>query len=191
MTATQPQKTELYDVEKVRQEARQSIEEGAITEDYPLDLEQTYKLLNEALASEILCVLRYRHHEVIAKGINYPQVAAEFAEHAASEHEHMMVLAERIDQLGGDPDFNPATIVQRSSTEYGSSGPNVELVELIKEDLVAERVVIEIYRKLVNYFGNADPTTRRLIEQLLADEEDHASDLADLIAAVDPRKKPV
>lgn len=191
MTATQPQKTELYDVEKVRQEARQSIEEGAITEDYPLDLEQTYKLLNEALASEILCVLRYRHHEVIAKGINYPQVAAEFAEHAASEHEHMMVLAERIDQLGGDPDFNPATIAQRSSTEYGSSGPNVELVELIKEDLVAERVVIEIYRKLVNYFGNADPTTRRLIEQILADEEDHASDLADLIAAVDPRKKPV
>jgi bacterioferritin len=135
--------------------------------------------------------LRYRHHEVIAKGINYPQVAAEFAEHAASEHEHMMVLAERIDQLGGDPDFNPATIAQRSSTEYGSSGPNVELVELIKEDLVAERVVIEIYRKLVNYFGNADPTTRRLIEQILADEEDHASDLADLIAAVDPRKKPV
>lgn len=189
-TPLKPKKTELYDVERIRQDAKQSIEEGAVTEDYPLDREEVCKLLNEALASEILCVLRYRHHEIIAKGINYPQVAEEFAEHAESEYEHMMALAERIDRLGGDPDFNPATIASRSSTEYGSSGPNVALMQLIKEDLVAERVVIEIYRKLIHFFGNDDPTSRRLMEEILADEEEHASDLADLLAAVDPTNKP-
>lgn len=190
MTATQPTKNEVYNVEQVRQEASRSIEEGAVTEDYPLDREQACKLLNEALASEILCVLRYRHHQIIAKGINYPQVAEEFAEHADNEYEHMLTIAERIDQLGGDPDFNPATIAERSSTEYGSSGPDVELTQLIKEDLVSERIAIEIYRKLVSFFGNADPTTRRMFEQILADEEEHAADLADLLAAVDPRNKP-
>jgi bacterioferritin len=184
-------KDQLYDVDQIRQEARQSIDQGAVTQDYPLDREQVFQLMNEALASEILCVLRYRHHQIIAKGINFPQVAAEFAEHAADEQEHMMRIAERIDQLGGDPDFNPATIANRSSTEYGSSGAQVELVELIKEDLVAERIAIEIYRKLVSYFGHADPTSRRLFEDILADEEDHANDLSDLIAAIDPRNKPV
>ena len=103
----------------------------------------------------------------------------------------MMRIAERIDQLGGDPDFNPATIANRTATEYGSSGVQVELVELIKEDLIAERTVIEIYRKLISYFGHADPTSRRLFEDILKDEEDHASDLSDLIAAIDPRNKPV
>lgn len=183
-------KNKLYDVQKVRRDARQSIEEGAVTKDYALDLEQTYTLLNEALASEILCVLRYRHHQVIAKGIDFPQVAAEFAEHAESEHAHMMMLAERIDQLGGDPDFNPATINSRASTEYGSVGPEVALRQLIKEDLIAERTVIEIYRKLTAYFGNADPTSRRMVEEILEDEEEHANDLADLLAAVDPGSKP-
>ncbi|MBV9385347.1 MAG: bacterioferritin [Chroococcidiopsidaceae cyanobacterium CP_BM_ER_R8_30] len=184
-------KNKLYDLNQVRQEARQSIEQGAVTKDYPLDREQVFQLMNEALASEILCVLRYRHHQIIAKGINFPQVAAEFAEHAADEQEHMMAIAERIDQLGGDPDFNPATIANRSATEYGSSGAQIELVELIKEDLVAERIVIEVYRKLIHYFGNADPTSRRLFEEILKDEEDHASDLSDLIAAIDPRNKPI
>jgi bacterioferritin len=184
-------KEQLYDVDRVRREARESIEQGAVTSDYTLDLEQVFQLMNEALASEILCVLRYRHHQIIAKGINFPQVAAEFAEHAADEQEHMMAIAERIDQLGGDPDFNPATIPQRTATEYGSSGAEIELVELIKEDLVAERIVIEIYRKLIQYFGDADPTSRRLFEGILEDEEEHASDLSDLIAAIDPRNKPV
>jgi bacterioferritin len=182
---------ELFDIDQVRQEARQSIDQGAVTEDYSLDREQVFQLMNEALASEILCVLRYRHHQIIAKGINYPQVAAEFAEHAADEQEHMMRIAERIDQLGGDPDFNPATIANRSPTEYGSSGAEVDLVELIKEDLIAERIAIQVYRKLVNYFGNADPTSRRLFEDILSDEEDHANDLSDLISVVDSRKKSV
>ena len=139
------------------------------------------------MAAEILCVLRYRHHEVIAKGIDSPQVAAEFAEHAASEHKHMMALAERIDQLGGDPDFNPATIEVRAATEYGVG---TTLAEMIKEDLVAERVVIEIYRRMVGWFGHDDPTTRRLLEGILSDEEDHANDLAALLAAIDPRTPP-
>jgi bacterioferritin len=184
-------KNELFDIHQVRQEARQSIEQGAVTEDYTLDREQVFQLMNEALASEILCVLRYHHHQIIAKGINYPQVAAEFAEHAADEQEHMMRIAERIDQLGGDPDFNPATISNRSPTEYGSSGTEIDLVELIKEDLVAERIAIQVYRKLINYFGNADPTSRRLFEDILSDEEDHANDLSDLISVVGSRKKSI
>jgi bacterioferritin len=188
MTTT-PIKTNLYNVDELRKTARQSVEEGPITKDYSLDRQEACQLLNEALASEILCVLRYRHHQIIAKGIDYPQVAEEFAEHAANEHEHMMMIAERIDQLGGDPDFNPTTIANRSATEYGSSGSEVQLTELIKEDLVAERIVIEIYRKLISYFGNADPTSRRMFEEILEDEEEHANDLADLLAVVDPKNK--
>lgn len=183
-------KNKLYDVNQIRADAKKDIEDGPVTPDYKLDLKETYQLMNEALASEILCVLRYRHHQVIAKGIDFPQVAAEFAEHAAAEHEHMMMIAERIDQLGGDPDFNPATVITRSSTEYGSQGPSVPLDQLIKEDLIAERVVIEIYRKLIQHFGPEDPTSRRMFEKILEDEEEHANDLADLLAAVDPRSKP-
>lgn len=183
-------KTKLYDVQQVRRDAKQSLDQGAVTKDYRLNLDETYTLLNEALASEILCVLRYRHHQIIAKGIDFPQVAAEFAEHAESEQEHMMMIAERIDQLGGDPDFNPSTIFSRAATEYGSVGPEVALSQLIKEDLVAERVVIEIYRKLINFFGVEDPTTRRMLEEILEDEEEHANDLSDLLAAVDPGKTP-
>ena len=182
--------TKLYDVEQVRQEAKQSIQDGAVTKDYPLDLPQTYQLMNEALASEILCVLRYRHHQIVAKGIDFPQVSAEFAEHAEDEQRHMMMIAERIDQLGGDPDFNPATIPTRSTTEYGSSGTKIALDELIKEDLIAERIAIEVYRKLIEHFGHADPTSRRMFEKILEDEEEHANDLSDLLAAVDPRNRP-
>jgi bacterioferritin len=177
-----PDPKRLYDVDQVRKQARESIERGAVTKDYPLDLERTHELLNQALASEILCVLRYRHHQVIAKGIDSPQVAAEFAEHADAEHQHMLDIAERLDQLGGNPDFNPATILARSATEYGKG---TTLAEMITEDLIAERVVIDIYRRLVEWFGHADPTTRRLMERILADEEDHANDLADLLATVD------
>ena len=170
-----------YDVEQIRRQAKQSITKGAVTEDYPLDLKRTHELLNEALATEILCVLRYRHHQIIAKGINFPQVAAEFQEHADSEQEHMMMLAERIDQLGGDPDLNPATVSTRSAAEYGRG---TTLADMIKEDLVAERVVIEIYRRLITWFGAADPTTRRMLEHILADEEEHASDLASLLESM-------
>jgi bacterioferritin len=143
--------------------------------------------MNQALAAEILCVLRYRHHQVIAKGIDFPQVAAQFAEHADDEQRHMMMIAERIDQLGGNPDFDPATIKARAATEYGKSDV---LARMIEEDLVSERIVIEIYRRLIKWFGADDPTTRRMFEKILADEEDHANDLSDLLAAVDPRSEP-
>lgn len=177
----------LYDVEEIRVQAMRSIEEGAVTEDYPLDREQAVRFLNEALATEILCVLRYRHHQIVAKGIDFPQVAAEFQEHAESEEKHMLMLAERIDQLGGDPDLNPATVAARSAAEYGGVG---SLHDMIKHDLISERVVIEIYRKLINWFGSSDPTTRRMLESILEDEEEHATDLADLLASVDPRAQP-
>lgn len=178
------QSDRLYDLAEVRKNAQQSINKGPLTEGYPLDLQKTYQLLNEALASEILCVLRYRHHEIVAKGIDYPQVSAEFAEHAQDEQEHMMMIATRIDQLGGDPDMNPATLMQRAATEYGRTG---SLAEMIKEDLIAERVVIEIYRKLISYFGTQDPTSRRMLESILEDEEEHAAELSDLLTAVHSR----
>lgn len=179
MNMTKLQKTAFfYDVEKIREQAKQSIDEGAVTKDYPLDIEQACQLLNEALATEILCVLRYRHHEIIAKGINSIQVADEFKEHAEEEERHMLMIAERIDQLGGNPDFNPATILTRSATEYGTS---TSLEGMIKEDLIAERIVISVYRKMITWFGEADPTTRRMLEDILEDEEEHADDLAALL----------
>ena len=183
----QPLANALFDLEQVRRDAKQSILNGAVTADYPLDLARTYELMNEALAAEILCVLRYRHHQIVAKGIDNPQVAAEFEEHANDEQIHMMLIAERIDQLGGDPDFNPATVTSRASTEYGASE---ELTGMIAEDLVAERVVIEIYRKLIQWFGEHDPTSRRIFEKVLADEEDHATNLSDLLATLGPGPAP-
>ena len=186
-TFQRPADGHLYDLEQVRREAKESILSGAVTPDYPLDLAQTYKLLNEALAAEILCVLRYRHHQIIAKGIDFPQVAAQFAEHAEDEQRHMLAIAERIDQLGGNPDFNPTSVTARAATEYGTSDV---LTGMIEEDLVSERIVIEIYRRVIRWFGNDDPTSRRLFEAILKDEEDHADDMSDLLAAIDPRSEP-
>jgi bacterioferritin len=189
-TPSQPQpraEGRLYDVEQVRRDAKESILKGAVTADYPLDLQRTHELMNQALASEILCVLRYRHHQIIAKGIDSPQVAEQFEEHAEDEQRHMMMIAERIDQLGGNPDFNPATVTTRATSEYGSSDV---LTKMIEEDLVAERVVIEIYRQLIRWFASGDPPSRVMFEKILADEEDHANDLSDLLAAIDPRSEP-
>jgi len=168
-----------YDIQKIKQEARQSLDCGSVTKDYSLNVEEACKILNAALATEIMCVLRYRHHQIIAKGIDCIQVASEFEEHAIEEERHMLMIAERINQLGGNPDFNPATIMQRTVTEYGNSE---DLMELIKEDLVAERIAISVYRNMINWFGAADPTTRRMLEEILQDEEDHANDLADLLS---------
>jgi bacterioferritin len=179
---TESKQVKIYDIDKIKTQARQSIQEGAVTESYPLDLTEACRLLNEALATEILCVLRYRHHQIIAKGINYIDVAAEFAEHAEEEEKHMLMLAERINQLGGDPDFSPTAIIDRAVTDYGvTEGANLK--KLIEDDLVAERVVIDVYRKLIQWFGTADSTTRRLLEKILEDEEQHADDLADLLIA--------
>lgn len=167
-----------YTLAEIRQKARQSLENGAVTQDYPLDINEACKHLNAALATEIMCVLRYRHHQIIAKGIDRPQVAAEFAEHADDEHRHMLMIAERINQLGGNPDFNPGTVLERTATEYGAGN---NLLELVKEDLIAERIAIMVYRELITWFGAHDPTTRRMLEEILQDEEDHANDLSDLL----------
>ncbi|OGT59017.1 MAG: bacterioferritin [Gammaproteobacteria bacterium RIFCSPHIGHO2_12_FULL_42_10] len=178
---TQIKRNELpYSLAEIRKQAKQSIEDGAVTQDYPLDLELAYQHLNDALASEMMCVMRYRHHQIIAQGIDRPQVAAEFKEHADDEQRHMMMIAERINQLGGNPDFNPGTVLERTATEYGSGK---DLLKLIEEDLIAERIAIMIYRELINWFGAGDPTTRRMLEKILKDEEDHADDLADLLRA--------
>lgn len=173
---------ELFNLEEIKKNAQLSLDKGAVTADYPLDTQQACKLLNDALATEIMCVLRYRHHQIISKGIDNIPIAKEFEEHALQEEHHMMLIAERITQLGGNPDFNPATIIQRSTTDYGG-GTN--LIELIKEDLIAERIAISTYRHLIDWFGSADPTTRRILEHILKDEEDHANDLSDLLARQD------
>lgn len=172
------QKTLPFNLDDIRKQAKQSLQQGAVTQDYPLNLEQAYKLLNDALATEIMCVMRYRHHQVIAKGIDRPQVAAEFAEHADDEQRHMMMIAERINQLGGNPDFNPGTVLQRTATEYGTG---TDLLRLVEEDLIAERIAIMVYRGMIEWFGTEDPTTRRMLEEILEDEEDHADDLSDLL----------
>ncbi len=169
--------TAVFDLEAIKNMAKQSLDEGAVTQDYSLDIQEACQLLNSALATEIMCVLRYRHHQIIAKGIDKPQVAAEFAEHAMDEERHMMMLAERISQLGGDPDFNPATVTARTATDYGS---NTDLLKLIEENLIAERIAIMVYRKMIDWFGTKDPTTRRMLEEILQDEEEHAEDLSDL-----------
>lgn len=174
------QQNHVYNLEEIKSQALKSINDGSVTPDYPLDIKKACSLLNEALATEIMCVLRYRHHQIIAKGIDRPQVAAEFAEHAMDEERHMMLIAERINQLGGDPDFNPGTVLNRTATEYGKGK---DLLHLIEEDLIAERIAIMIYRKLIEWFGDKDPTTRRMIEEILKDEEDHADDLSDLLSS--------
>lgn len=168
-----------YSLEEIRKLAKESLDKGAVTKDYPLDLKKAYKLLNAALATEIMCVMRYRHHQIIAKGIDRPQVAAEFKEHGDDEERHMMMVAERINQLGGNPDFNPGTVLDRTATEYGTGS---DLLELVKEDLIAERIAIMVYRELIEWFGTGDPTTRRMLEHILKDEEDHADDLSELLA---------
>lgn len=168
-----------YNLDEIKKRAHESLIKGAVTEDYPLDLALAYENLNTALATEIMCVLRYRHHQIIATGIDRPQVAAEFAEHADDEQRHMMMIAERINQLGGNPDFNPNTVLERTATEYGKGA---DLLQLIEEDLIAERIVIMVYRELIQWFGSSDPTTRRMLEEILKDEEDHADDLSELLS---------
>ena len=177
MESKQHQKP-VFNLSEIKMQAKQSLQSGAVTTDYPLDIAFACSLLNSALATEIMCVMRYRHHQIIARGIDRPQIAAEFLEHALDEERHMMMLAERINQLGGDPDFNPATVAKRTATEYGTG---TDLLQLIEEDLVAERIAIMVYRKMIEWFGQDDPTTRRMLEEILTDEEEHADDLSDLL----------
>jgi bacterioferritin len=168
----------VSDIQAIRERARKHIEEGAVTPSYGADRDVVIRLLNEALATEIICTLRYRRHFYTAKGLTSAGVAQEFMEHALEEQAHADQIAERIVQLGGDPDFSPQGLTTRSHAEYveGDSLP-----EMIKEDLVAERIAIESYRDIIHYLGGKDPTTRRLMEEVLAKEEEHAEDLLSLI----------
>ena len=171
-------KTAPTTIEALRKGARQNIEDGAVTAGYSADREVVLKLLNDSLATEIVCVLRYRRHHFMARGIHSQAVAAEFLVHSNEEQGHADLLAERIIQLGGAPDFNPSSLESRSHAEYieGST-----LADMIKENLVAERIAIDSYREAIRYIGDNDPTTRRLLETILAVEEEHADDLADLL----------
>jgi bacterioferritin len=168
----------LTDVRTLRERARQHMDDGAVTEGYAADREAVLKLLNEALATEVVCNLRYRRHYFMASGPSSEAAKAEFLEHAAQELAHADQIAERIVQLGGAPDLNPATLLARSHAEY-VEGHSLE--DMIKENLVAERIAIDSYREIIQYLGDKDPTSRRLMEEILAKEEEHAEDMNSLL----------
>jgi bacterioferritin len=180
-----PSKTPfLTDIQELRRRAREHVERGAVTPAYVGDLETSVRLLNEALATEIVCTLRYRRHYYMASGIHSQAVAAEFAQHAKEEEQHAAMIAERITQLNGAPDFNPAGLLMRSHAEYVEGR---SLVDMIREDLIAERIAIESYSEMTRYFGDRDPTSRRLMEQILEVEEEHADDMKTLLETLDVR----
>ncbi|HEY8038661.1 MAG TPA: ferritin-like domain-containing protein, partial [Polyangiaceae bacterium] len=171
-------------IKELRRRAREHIEKGAVTAGYKVDRDTALKILNEALATEIVCVLRYKRHYYAATGINAEGAKAEFLQHAAEEQTHADQISERITQLGGLPNLDPQGLLTRSHSEYVEGKT---LVEMIKEDLVAERIAIESYSEMVRFFGDGDPTSRRLMEEILAKEEEHANDLADLLKKMDDR----
>jgi bacterioferritin len=175
----------LTDVKTLRERARKNISTGGVTFTYQGDVKKTIEILQAVLATEIVCVLRYTMHAVAATGISSEGVKAEFAQHAKEETQHMHQVAERINQLGGIPDFNPAGLATRAASEYGSGKEN--LIEMIKENLIAERIAVDHYRELVRYFGNDDPGTRTLMEGILTVEEEHANDMHDLLVAHEGR----
>lgn len=176
-----PEHATLSDIKTLRSRARQHIEAGAVTHNYGADKKTVLRLLNESLATEIVCMLRYKRHYFSAKGLASISVAQEFLEHAQQEEQHADLLAERISQLGGEPDFSPHGLAERSHAEYVEGDT---IIDMIKEDLVAERIAIESYREIAQYLGTADPTTRRLFEEILAVEEEHADDLLRLIQQI-------
>jgi bacterioferritin len=185
-------KTFLSDIQAIRARAREHIQQGAVTSGYSADRKTVLKILNEALATEIVCVLRYKRHYFMANGINAKSVAAEFLQHAGEEQGHADQIATRIVQLGGAPNLSPDGLATRSHSEY-VEGEN--LVDMIEEDLVAERIAIDTYREIIQYLGNDDPTTRRMMEGILAMEEEHAEDLSSLLAELgkkgEPAKRPL
>ena len=172
----------LSDVKTLRARARQHIEKGAVTPGYGADVDTVIRLLNEALATEIVCVLRYKRHHYMASGIHAQSVAAEFLEHANEEQAHADEIAARIVQLGGAPNFSPDGLLTRSHSEYVEGA---SLTDMIREDLVAERVAIDSYSEMIRYLGQNDPTTRRMLEGILAVEEEHAEDLVTLLQGMD------
>ena len=168
----------LTDIKTLRARARKHIEDGAVTQGYQADRATVIKLLNEALATELVCILRYKRHFFMASGINADSVAQEFLQHATEEQGHADLIATRIVQLKGSPDFNPEGLAMRSHAEYVEGD---SLTDMIKEDLVAERIAIESYGEMIHYLGDKDPTTRRMLEGILAMEEEHANDLSSLL----------
>jgi bacterioferritin len=180
-TASQPF---VSDIKELRRRAQEHMQRGAVTDNYEGDVKQTIDLLQTALATEVVCVLRYTMHNVAAVGIDSESVKEEFAEHARDEYEHMEKIANRINQLGGTPNLNPEGLHTRSATEYGTAQ---KLIDMIKENLVAERIAVEHYRDLIRFFGEKDPTTRVMLEGILAQEEDHANDMHDLLVAHEGR----
>src|SRR5450830_539632 len=167
----------LTDVATLRQRARQNVENGAVTEGYSADREEIIRLLNASLATELVCVLRYKRHYFMASGVKAQIAAEEFLEHATQEGEH----AERIVQLGGEPEFNPDLLSKNAHAQY-VAGNNLK--EMVYEDLVAERIAVDSYREIIQYIGDKDPTTRRLLEEILAQEEEHADDMADILESL-------
>jgi len=181
MTAKNPQdkaKPFLSDIQELRRRAREHMEMGAVTSSYKADRETVIRILNEVLATEIVCVLRYKRHYYMASGIHAQAVAEEFLEHANEEQQHADIAAERITQLGGEPDFNPEGLAMRSHSQYveGQS-----LLDMVREDLVAERIAVESYSEIIRYLGDDDPTTRIAMEQIMSKEEEHADDMKTLL----------
>ena len=179
-TASDKSQPFLTDVKTLRDRARQHLERGSVTPNYEGDVKKTIEILQAVLATELVCVLRYTMHAVAATGISSEGVKAEFATHAKEEQGHAMEVAERINQLGGKPDFNPSGLASRSASEYGNAG---NLIEMIKENLIAERIACEHYRELIRFFADKDPTTRVMMESILTKEEEHANDMLDLLSA--------
>ncbi len=170
----------LTDIKELRRRTREQIENGAVTPNYGGDVQKTIDILQSVVATEAMCVLRYTMHAIAANGIDSESIKAEFLEHAREEQVHMMLAAERINQLGGTPNLNPEGMASRSASEYGDAD---KLVDMIKENLIAERIAVEHYRELIRYFGDNDPTTRVMIEGILSKEEEHANDMQDLLVA--------
>ncbi|MGB8681925.1 MAG: ferritin-like domain-containing protein [Candidatus Binatus sp.] len=168
----------LTDVKTLRENARKNTDKGAITDGYKADVKQVLKVLNNVLATELVCVLRYKRHFYMAQGISSDSVKAEFLQHANEEQQHADWVAERITQLGGEPDFSPTTLAERSASEYVEGKT---LVDMIKEDLIAERIAIQTYQEIIRWLGDGDPTTKILIEQINKVEEEHANDMLDLL----------
>jgi bacterioferritin len=177
----------VSDVQELRRRARQHMEEGAVTSAYTADKETVIRILNEVLATEIVCVLRYKRHYYMATGIHSQAVAEEFLEHANEEQEHADLAAERITQLGGEPNFNPEGLTMRSHSEYAEGKT---LLDMVREDLVAERIAVESYTEIIHYLGNDDPTTRRMIEKIMAKEEEHADDMKTILENLGEKFQP-
>jgi bacterioferritin len=173
----------LSDIETIRARARNHIERGPITESYGADRKRVIDVLNEVLATELVCVLRYKRHYYTATGINSGPVAAEFLEHANEEQQHADMVAHRIVQLGGDPDFSPEGLATRAHSEYDASS---DLLQMVREDLVAERVAIASYQEIVRWLSDGDPTSRRVIEEILEKEEEHAEDMLTILERMNP-----